>query len=540
MSNIFQVGPKTEGHQTNSADIQRALDKIDGKTYTGVHFAAGTYLIDDSIERKNPYSVIAIKSGSEVFGDMDQDGKITTVFRLMDNAPLDPFKCSVPILGSAEKIGTDIKVYNLEFDGNNKLYSKNQNPSTNANCEGTNARQPSNHGKGFHTFIGTTNDSKMQNCSFYNIYVHDSAGDGFRTLHNGYHIKDSCRHEMNNNIKLYNWTVINCGHCALMFESTTDSEIYDCKVKARSNGAVRTQKGCSKIKIRNILIDGTENNYNPGMQITGNNFTISNCKICGVWGPGIEVQGKKDENDDINILDNTFINCGSWPFVGKDNHPEKYSGVGGIITNGANVKIERNLFSSCKGYAIGATIYRPDDDGDRCPNGPFKIYARNNIIISTSRACNPDANSGIAIANLLSKDHSLIADGNFLYPDEEGLRYCNVVFENPVDVTPAVVSPDVQPGVVESPAVEPPVIETPVVSVVEPPEVAPSAVATSEIVVSADGVTTPEESLDIQTSFSDTAIVIPVSSEDMQKLILSSMTSINLQEGKDFIVLGRK
>lgn len=44
---------KTSGVITkNSADNQRTLDKIDGNTYTAVHFAAGTYLIDNSIDRK--------------------------------------------------------------------------------------------------------------------------------------------------------------------------------------------------------------------------------------------------------------------------------------------------------------------------------------------------------------------------------------------------------------------------------------------------------------------------------------------------------
>jgi len=527
MSNIFQVGPMTDGHQTNSADIQRALDKIDGNTYTAVHFAAGTYLIDNSIDRKNPYSVIAIKSRSEVFGDVDPNGKITTIFRLMDNAPIDPFKCSVPILGPVDPVGTGIKVYNLEFDGNNKVHSNNQNPSTNADCSGVNARNASNHGKGFHTFLGTSDGAKLQNCNFYNIYVHDSAGDGFRTLHNGDHT-EKCKHEMNSNIKLYNWTVINCGHCALMFESTIDSEIYDCKVKARSNGAVRTQRGCSGINIRNILIDGTENNYNPGMQITGNDITITNCQIYGVWGPGIEVQGKKDENKNIRITGNTFINCGSWPV--DTVNPNRYSGVGGVITNGADVTIEKNVFFSCKGYAIGATIYKPDDDQCRNPVGPFKIYARNNIVVSTSRANNPDPNSGIAIANLLGSDHTLTANGNFLYPDEPGLRYCNIAFENPVNETPVIVSP----------VVEPPAVAPPIVPVVEPPVGVPSVIDTSSSGVSAVGITDPDENLDIQTSFSDTAIVIPVNSEDLQKRILNSMTSIKLQEGKDFIVLGRK
>jgi hypothetical protein len=542
MSKVYEMGPTTKGHPTNSSDIQEALDKVGkDKEYNAVHFAAGTYLIDDSINRKNRYSVIAINNGSEVYGDMDDDGKITTVFKLMNHAPLIPFDCGVPILGPASSPGTGIKIHNLEFDGNNKIDNgyKTQSPSTDAKCPGSRGGPGKNYGKGFHNFIGTYL-SRFQNCSFYNIYVHDSAGDGFRALYvrNRNDIYKNEPNDMNYNIEFYNWTVVNCGHCALMLDYTRDSQIHDCKIKARSNGAVRTQYGCNNIKIDNILVDGTDYNYNPGMQISGDKISVTNCLICNTYGPGIEVRGSG--NKEVRIANNKFINCGIFPKQETTDEQKIFYGVGGVIVNGTDVTIEENIFSSCRGYAISATEYVPDGS-EYNKSGIFSIIARNNIILQTKEAYNPgDKASGTAIANLLNNaGHKVMAGGNIFYNNLKDLHNVPVTptVESPGTESPGTESPGTESPCTESHGTESPGTESPGT---ESPGTESPGTESPGTESSTGESSVHDEDLDFLTCFRETAIVIPLNSEDKRKSVLNSLIDITLEEGKDYLIIHRK
>lgn len=573
MSNILQIGPETNGHPTNSADIQEALDQVgDGKNFDAIHFAAGIYDIDDS-NGKRTYSVLAINNGTEMYGDVDKKGNPTTVFKLMDNAPVNPFGCGVPILGPARKIGSGIKIFNLEFDGNNKINATNQTPSTMAKCPGVRAGEGRNYGKGFHCFIGTYT-ARFQNCKFYNIFIHDSAGDGFRALHVGTHDRNCSDDpvEMNSNLELYNWTVINCGHCALMLEYAKNSQIHDCRIKTRSNGAVRTQNGCAGIDIKNIIVQGSSIDYNPGMQLSGSNITVTNCLILDTYGPGIEVQGNDDK--DISIKNNTFINCGIFPKEGK------ILGVGGVITNGADVLIEDNIFVGCKGYAIGAAVY--EGDGICCgkpdPNIIHKIHAINNTIVNTSPGLydpvnqsgdnKPDVFSGAAIANIISSpnirdrpnvhEHELYAARNIFFNNKYNLH--NILYET---VSPVTDTPNAVPSVTDTPVTGTSVTVTSVTGTsvtgttvtgttvtVTPVTVNPeTGTPVSDTPVTATPVSdtpvtaTPaaEDSVGespVTFNLEDIALVIPLN-EERSKVILEHMTSIELVEGKDYLILKR-
>lgn len=415
---ILEIGPLTDGHQTNSADIQRALNRVgEKKEYEAVHFAKGTYIIDDP-GVDNPLSVLAINNGSKVFGDLDAKGNPTTVFMLMDNAPLKPFGCGVPIIGPASKVGQNIEFCNFTFNGNNPIGDgSSQKPSTDAMCPGTNGRPGSNYGKGFHNFIGAYTGG-FKDCSFHDITIFNSAGDGFRAN----------RFTASSGLEFYNWNVTNCGHCCIMVENTTNVKIRDCKLVTRSNGGIRSQNGCSDIEIKNVQITGTPNDYNPGMQITGDRILITYCRIQDTLGPGIEVAGA--DNTDIRIRKNIFENCGLFPCTGDCKIP----GVGGIVINGAHALIDENLFIDCKGYGIGAAVYSPD--GRSFSKSGFEIHARNNIIVNTSPANYPGEASGIAIANLFYNDsahkHKLIGSGNVFYPNVAGKRLYCVDYEDPI------------------------------------------------------------------------------------------------------------
>lgn len=90
----------------------------------------------------------------------------------------------------------------------------------------------------------------------------NTAGDIFRTH----------RRDMSSGIKIHHGTVEYCGHCAFMFENTTDFSVENCTVVTRANGAFRSQNKCSNGTFKNIHVIGTTLNYKPGAQIAGDNI----------------------------------------------------------------------------------------------------------------------------------------------------------------------------------------------------------------------------------------------------------------------------
>jgi hypothetical protein len=120
---VLEIEPLTDGHQTCSADIQAALMQVGkGEEFDTLLFNPGVYLIDDP-HVKNPYSVIGINDGSKVSGSMDGKGSILVKLKLMEDAPIKPFACGVPILGLLSPLGKDSEIGFLEFDGYNLVRS---------------------------------------------------------------------------------------------------------------------------------------------------------------------------------------------------------------------------------------------------------------------------------------------------------------------------------------------------------------------------------------------------------------------------------
>ncbi|MDD4778794.1 MAG: right-handed parallel beta-helix repeat-containing protein [Fermentimonas sp.] len=368
----------------------------EGEKYEGLHLAAGTYLIDvpDTI---NPYAILGINDSSKVYGDLIS-GKPATIFKLMNNAPIDPFKCGMPIIGSMSQLGQDIEFFNIGFDGNNPIGNgANQAPSTQATCSGTKGASGKNYGKGFHDFAGAYTNA-LKNCSFHHISVTNSAGDGFRTM----------KWKQSSGLKIYDWNITNCGHCGVMLENTIASEIRNINVTTRSNGAVRTQNGCSDLLIDNVHAMGTSNNYDAGLKLTGDNITVTNCFVHDTYGPGIEFAG--ENNTGIRIRRNRVVNCGIFPAANG------VTGMAGVLINGADALIDENVIIKCRGNGIAVNIYSADGKG--FTKSGFKITTRNNVISDTGieNYGSVSGKSGKSIANWLSDTHTVTSEGDILYP----------------------------------------------------------------------------------------------------------------------------
>lgn len=391
---------------TNSAGLRAALAQVGtGKTYDTLHMTAGTYDIDNSVTKgSGSYpAVIGVNNGSTVYGDMDANGTPLVIWKLMDDAPTNLFACQCPMLGPVSTPGTDIEIYGIEFDGN--AYPEGlgtQTPMKNANaCEGANpaAGVGKEHGKGYHNILGDASRG-FKHCKFHNLYIRDNAGDGIRVF------------ASSSDVEVNNITITNCGHTAIMFSNTSDLIIHDGTVTTRVTGAIRLQT-CNNVTIKNFHTIGTSLNYGPGWQIERvcKNIDISECYFHDIYGAGITIVCNGSTG--IHVHHSIFERCGIYPASSNQ------SGVGGIITTGATLLINNNVFYACRGYGVGVTT---DQNGSQYTGTGYVITVENNIFMNTAAAYTPGTGSGSAIANLLNTAHTVNQSYNCFYGNVANLK----------------------------------------------------------------------------------------------------------------------
>lgn len=389
----LELGPITTGHQTNSKAIQNALSQVgDNTKYDSLHLAAGSYIIDNSVKQCT-YSILGIKSGSNIYGDVDKNGNPLTCLQLMQDAPIKTFGCDVAIFGPTELIGKNIKISNIAYDGNCTAAGGKQKYMKAATCPGNHVAAGKETGKSFHNFISAVHKSFI-NCEFGNIHLSNTAGDGFRTTQS----------TKSSGLNIHDWVINLCGHCGILLENTTNSIVENINVVTRANGAFRCQNGCSDLKVKNIRAIGTTLNYNSGFQVTGNNIKMSNCFLDSMMGCGIEVIGQ--DNTGIEISDSEFQKNGY--FALTNNY-----GVAGVLINGANVLIKNCLFNGNYQNAISTGIYSPD--GKRFTKSGFVVTTENNKICDTKPSKFPTVGNGKHIANVLT-GHTITSQGNSFSP----------------------------------------------------------------------------------------------------------------------------
>lgn len=392
---------------TNSAGLRAALAQVgSGKTYDTLHMTAGQYNIDNSVSKASGTypAVIGVNNGSTVYGDMDSNGSPLVIWKLMDDAPIALFACQCPVLGPVSTPGTDIDIYGIEYNGN--AYPEGlgkQDPMKNANaCEGANpaAGVGKEHGKGYHNFLGDASRG-LKNCKFHNLYIHSNAGDGMRVF------------GTNTGVEIYNVTIQNCGHTAIMLSNASGLKIHDCTITVRVTGAIRLQT-CTDVTLQNIETIGTNLNYGPGWQIERvcKNIDISGCYFHDTFGAGITFICNTSTG--IRVHHNVFKNCGIYPASSAKPN------VGGIIATGATMLVDNNVFDGCRGYGIAAAL--DGQNGSQYTGAGYVFTVKNNIFRNTAAAYTPGTSSGTAIANLLNTAHTINQSYNCFFGNVANLK----------------------------------------------------------------------------------------------------------------------
>jgi hypothetical protein len=391
----LELDPITEdGHQTNSKAIQDALSQVgEDKEYDSLHLSEGYYLIDDSV-KTGPYNILGINSCSDIYGDIDENGKPTTFMQLMRDAPVKPFGCDVAMIAPTGTVGEDIKLSNIAFDGNCTAAGGKQKYMKAVACPGNHVLAGNETGKSFHNFISSVRSS-FKDCEFSNIKISNTAGDGFRT---GPLTRSS-------GLNIHDWIIDLCGHCGIMLENTHDSIVENIKVVTRGNGAFRCQNNCSDLEVKNIRAIGTSQNYNSGFQISGNEIKISKCTVDSMMGCGIEIIGNNDTG--IEITECELLNNGL--FALTNNY-----GVAGIMVNGADVLIKDCLFNGNYQNSISTNVYSPD--GKRFTKSGYVVTCENNKIIDTKPSKFNVTANGKPVANIL-QGHTITSKNNWMMPE---------------------------------------------------------------------------------------------------------------------------
>jgi len=311
-------------------------------------------------------------------------------FHLMDNAPLSPFAAQVPLIGSKYKTGiTGLEFCNIKFDGH---YSTQKYSTASAGTD---------HGKGYHNFIGLGDVanpifSNVTNCSFHDIIA-------------GYNQGDEIRVEGGSNIRVWNIKSKLCGHDIIHGNCIQDSEIFNCNVNTHSNNFLRLRSS-NHVRVHDNIMDGT-GTYAPPMQVESINknkassdIFIYNNVMKNALGPGIQIIGTVPYNSGITIKNNLIYNCGLMPAANK------LTNVPGIAFDGFdNVLIENNTIDKCRSYGILAGPYNLSS------TYKGKATIRRNIVTSTKVAYTPGPMSGCGIADLTGGRYSITSEENCLY-----------------------------------------------------------------------------------------------------------------------------
>jgi hypothetical protein len=221
----------------------------------------------------------------------------------------------------------NISVYGFEIDGNfagNPRYK---------------------YGKGYFNMMWFKN---CQNIEVYNMYLHDSHGDGVRV--NG-----------GIDVSFHHNKVDTLGHDALFCLKVAKVKFFSNTVVARANSACRTNNS-NHVLIYDNYITAHKLYCGPGIQIESNgvnkmnDIQVFNNTIERTYGPGIwliradSVSGSTVNYRDssyatnVRIFNNIFKGCGRHPTITR---------TGGIVINGwNNTVIQNNRFDGNLGTAV--------------------------------------------------------------------------------------------------------------------------------------------------------------------------------------------
>jgi len=332
-------------------------------------------------------------------------------FRLMENAPVNPFGEQVPLTGTKYPKGAEgLCFHDIIFEGNRDI--QNKVPKKNGK----------NWGLGYHNFIGLGTISSIEfsnavNCIFYNLEFNNSLGDGIRP-------------EGATNIIVHDIKGKRTGHDTINYSAVKGGEVYNVDLMLGVGSGVR-MRSCQNIKIHDCKLDNSMGlTYGPGIQIqstavnwTGSNIEIYDNTILDTYGPGIQVAGSVKNNGLIGIHNNLFLRCGAMPE--SVNRPI----LGGVAFMGFPVQIWNNTIVDSYGFGLVAGAY------DVGSNYSYDATIERNIITGTRKAKKVGTASGTAIANLVGSKYNVTCSENCLYgnlAEVYGVKNVNGVLKDPL------------------------------------------------------------------------------------------------------------
>jgi hypothetical protein len=334
-------------------------------------------------------------------------------FRLMENAPTNPFSEQVPLVGSKYINGTEgLNFHNIIFEGNRDI--QNKVPKKNGK----------NWGLGYHNFIGLGSISSISfsnavNCEFYNLEFNNSLGDGIRP-------------EGGTNIKVHDIKGKRTGHDTINYSAVIGGEVYNVDLMLGVGSGVR-MRSCQNVKIHDCKLDNSAGlTYGPGIQIQstaknwiGSDIEIYDNTILDTYGPGIQVAGSMPNNGLVDIHNNLFIRCGAMPE--SVNRPV----LGGVAFAGFPVHIHNNTIVDSYGFGLVAGAY------DVGSNYSYAATIERNIITGTRKAKKVGTASGTGIANLMGSRYSISCSENCLsgnLAEVYGVKNVNGISKDPLFV----------------------------------------------------------------------------------------------------------
>jgi len=355
---------------------QATFDKIGyGQPYSSVLLTEGNYTVATPLK---------LRSGTRITSEKN------AVISLVDNANPTLFQPMIPIFGQAENTIRDIILENFTYYGN-----RDRQDATPAWQGKTGKEAPKRHGQGYHNLAGFTN---CENIIMRNVTIRHTLGDGLR-------LKNAT------GAFFYENNVVEVGHDGFYVDCGNNVGAWGNYVELKVNSAIR-YRGVHQGKIYNnkIINKVAGASTGPGIQLevststgTSSGILVENNSISGNWGPAMWVicttNPSTNAAKDLTIRGNTFSNCGLNPNI---------SGVAGVNVDGwTNIKIENNVFDSCKGYGLMFGSYITSSAGSG-----YTAEVRNNIFKNTQKSAMEGTASGTAIANLSPSKYSISSINN--------------------------------------------------------------------------------------------------------------------------------
>jgi hypothetical protein len=363
-------------------EINKALAYIaENPEFTTVYLKGpNTYVISDSIF---------------IGSDTTLQGDSTAVIKLKDNADWPHEK---PLITQKSCSGNqNIIISGFEIDGN---YYRNSEKK---------------RGDGYYNLIRF---SSCENIQVYDMYMHDSHGDGLR-------IKDS------ENIQFHDNRIYKLGHEGLYAIGCQNVEAWNNNVRTMTNSALRIwNSNHVKFHDNTIWTEYGPDAGGPGIQIQYirenkaqpmNDIEVYNNTIYDTYGPGIWLIAygepyAKTEAQNVHIYNNAFYGCGTHP---------TYDWLGGIVTSGFyDTLIENNVFDANFNAAV-VYMYPTglSEDIDFTPkgtDGDYTTIVRNNIMTNTLERKYSPEETGYAVIDYFPETHSFVLENNCLYNNSAG------------------------------------------------------------------------------------------------------------------------